>query len=344
MAAHFESYNFYLANAPRGIQIMLRYIFLFALIMGCAALPAQRSTASVTKKIDGIFVSTFGDSTKQPIIFIHGGPGFNAKDFEVTTAEKLAELGFFVVSYDERGQGRSDATESANFTYRQYADDLAAIIAILNIEKPILIGHSHGGPIAIKFDEQYPALAKAIILVGAPVNFCSSMESLYSNCAERYKVVGHDDYAKELSAKFEILAAQKKGSKDLIAPTGSLFMHGLFGCRLYQTANPTKEEQELRKIMKENPAPMEQHSMPGFLVNESYIYRDHFSQVRMTMGRYFGIYGDEDGLLTSDVLAEIRNAVGESRFHLVKGSSHAVYVDQQADFLKTVKEIALSLE
>jgi proline iminopeptidase len=323
---------------------MLRYISLFLLIFGCAAVPAQRSPASFEQMINGLFVSTYGESTDQPVIFVHGGPGFNAKDFEVTTAEGLAELGFYIVSYDERGQGRSDSTKSANYTYKQYANDLADIIAKLKIERPILVGHSHGGPIAIKFDEHYPQLAKAIILVGAPVNFWSSMESLYSNCAERYKAGGHYKYAEELKAKFEILASQNEGSKDLIEPTGSLFMHGLFGCRFYQTANPTKEEQVLRKIIKENSAPMEQESMPGFLVNESYIFRDHFPQVRKNVGKYFGIYGTEDGLFTPGVLAEIRGAVGESRFHMVNGASHAVYVDQQAEFLKLVKDIAVGLK
>jgi len=322
---------------------MLRYIFLLVLIVGCAAPTARRSTASVSRQVDEMFVSTFGDSTKQSIIFIHGGPGFNAKDFEVTTAEKLANLGFYVVTYDQRGQGRSDPTDNKTYNYKKYSDDLRSIISNLRLSKPILIGHSHGGPIAIKFDEHYPKLAKAVVLVGAPVSFWNSMESLKANCSARYNSPDLEKYAKEIEEYFEILSKQQKGSKELIEPTNKFFLHGLFGCKLYQTANPSREESELKQIMKENPAPTEENSMPGFLINESYIYLDHFPQVRKSPGRYFGIYGDEDGLFTRVVLSKIEEAVGRQRFHLVKASSHSVYIDQQAEFLRIVNGIATAL-
>lgn len=318
---------------------MLRYIALFLVIVGCSSISAQRSTASESKKIDGLFVSTFGDSTKQPIIFVHGGPGFNSRDFEVTTAEKLAALGYYVVSYDQRGQGRSDPTESKSYSYKQYADDLSAITKNLNLKSPILIGHSHGGPISIKFDEYYPNIAKAVVLVSAPVNFWNSMLDLFSNCSARYKTAHQEKYLEDLSKKFTLLSKQNKGSWDLVEPTGALFMHGLFGCRLYQTSKPTAEELALKKLISENAAPLDQHSMPGFLVNESYIYRDHLAQVKKSRGRYFGIYGNEDGLFAPATLSGMRNAIGSTRFHLVRGASHAVYVDQQKEFLQLLHEI-----
>lgn len=122
-------------------------------------------------KIGGMHVNAYGDPRNQPIVFVHGGPGYNSWDFEFTTARPLSEQGYYVVVYDQRGQGRSDAADSKGFDYRQYADDLKEIIDGLKLKEPVLIGHSHGGPITIKFDEFYPHVAKKIILVesGSPV-------------------------------------------------------------------------------------------------------------------------------------------------------------------------------
>ena len=46
--------------------------------------------------------------------------------FEGTTAQKLADLGFYVIAYDRRGEGRS-ADPNATFTYNEAFQDLNAI-------------------------------------------------------------------------------------------------------------------------------------------------------------------------------------------------------------------------
>lgn len=137
---------------------------------------------------DTLFTKTFGTSTNPALIFVHGGPGFNSWDFELTTAQKLADEGFYVVVYDQRGQGRSDETDLKNFNYTTYAADLKNLIDTLKLKNPTLIGHSHGGPISINFDIQYPGIARAIILVGAPINFFGSMKSIFENCSHRYMI------------------------------------------------------------------------------------------------------------------------------------------------------------
>ena len=35
-----------------------------------------------------IYTKTFGNSKNKPIIFLHGGPGYNSVSFEATTAQK----------------------------------------------------------------------------------------------------------------------------------------------------------------------------------------------------------------------------------------------------------------
>lgn len=53
-----------------------------------------------------LYIKTFGDPHHPAIVFIHGGPRGNSVLFEGTTAQKLADKGFYVIVYDRRGEGR----------------------------------------------------------------------------------------------------------------------------------------------------------------------------------------------------------------------------------------------
>lgn len=328
---------------------MLQTLLLSALILTSCATSSQRQPSNIELDSSGtkinLYLKTFGEPTNPSIIFIHGGPGYNSFDFEVTTAERLSQRGFYVVVYDQAGQGRSQETESYN--YKKYADDLNAIISALKLSKPILIGHSHGGPIAIKFDEFYPQLAKAIILLSAPIHFWDSMKDLYENCSGYYLRSGKSESKENLTRNFRILQAFKVGNLELVEPLANVFQHGLFGCKLYSTTKPTDDEKRLRELIGSGQPPLETLSMPGFLVNESYIYRNHLPYVEKHKNRFFAIYGKEDGLFSQTTLFNIKKAVKSQdmqHFYIIDGASHAVYIDQQQKFLDLVVNINSSLK
>ena len=83
-----------------------------------------------------IYSKTYGQSENPAIIFIHGGPRGNSTLFEGTTAQKLAEKGFYVIVYDRRGEGRSIDT-TATFTYQEAIKDLNELYKNYNIKKRI---------------------------------------------------------------------------------------------------------------------------------------------------------------------------------------------------------------
>ena len=67
-------------------------------------------------KAQPIYTKAYGDSTNPAIIYIHGGPGYNAVSFEITTAKELSEKGFNVICYDRRGEGRSINSDARFFS------------------------------------------------------------------------------------------------------------------------------------------------------------------------------------------------------------------------------------
>jgi pimeloyl-ACP methyl ester carboxylesterase len=69
-----------------------------------------------------------------------------------------------VTALDPRGFGKSDRPESG-YHVRDFADDLARFCKQVGIEKPVVIGHSLGGGIAVELAARYPLLPRALVLV-----------------------------------------------------------------------------------------------------------------------------------------------------------------------------------
>jgi pimeloyl-ACP methyl ester carboxylesterase len=77
-----------------------------------------------------------------------------------TWAPVARSLDARVVRYDHRGHGRSAAVDPASMTIDQLADDLAAVIAAVAPEGPlVLAGHSMGGMAIMALGERHPGVA-----------------------------------------------------------------------------------------------------------------------------------------------------------------------------------------
>jgi pimeloyl-ACP methyl ester carboxylesterase len=69
-----------------------------------------------------------------------------------------------VTALDLRGVGRSDSPPDG-YSIPELADDVAALCAEVGIEKPVVVGHSLGGMLAVDLAARYPSLARALVLV-----------------------------------------------------------------------------------------------------------------------------------------------------------------------------------
>ncbi|NWB97053.1 alpha/beta hydrolase [Pseudomonas gingeri] len=80
--------------------------------------------------------------TGQPIVFSHGWP-LNADSWE-SQMIFLASRGYRVIAHDRRGHGRSSQPWFGN-DMDTYADDLAQLIELLDLQNVVLFGFSTGG-------------------------------------------------------------------------------------------------------------------------------------------------------------------------------------------------------
>lgn len=130
------------------------------------------------------YTKVFGDSTSKPLIFLHGGPGSNAGSFELTTAQEIADMGYFVILYDRRGEGRS-ADLKAKYTFRQTFDDLNDLYKRFGIKRATLIGYSFGGLLATLYAEKYSDKVSSLVLVSSLL----SLQDTYAAILDRSGVV-----------------------------------------------------------------------------------------------------------------------------------------------------------
>lgn len=96
----------------------------------------------------------------KPMIILHGLFGFS--DNWQTHAKKFAEY-YRVILVDLRNHGHSDWSD--DFSYKIMAEDVHELCENLELEDPIILGHSMGGKVAMWFAQMYDDLVEKLIVV-----------------------------------------------------------------------------------------------------------------------------------------------------------------------------------
>jgi proline iminopeptidase len=114
--------------------------------------------------VSGPSVIPQGDTTvERPVVVaVHGGPGLDHIMLKSTLAP-LAE-DFQILYLDLRGHGRSDRSSAESWNLRTWADDLRRLCDALGLRKPVVLGSSFGGDVALSYAAQFPEHPGGVIL------------------------------------------------------------------------------------------------------------------------------------------------------------------------------------
>ncbi len=113
--------------------------------------------------VNGIKLYYEVHGTGRPLVLLHGGLGSGEMFGPALTA--LAE-GHQVILPDLQGHGRT-ADIDRPIDVRLMADDIAALIRELGLEKPDVVGYSLGGGVAFWTAVKYPELIGKLVIVSA---------------------------------------------------------------------------------------------------------------------------------------------------------------------------------
>jgi proline iminopeptidase len=121
------------------------------------------------------FWSHGGSPGSEALVLVNGGPGLGHESMD-PLQDALASPAWQVVTYDQRGIGRSTAPGTAAFTPDEYVADLETLRRRLGKERLHLLGHSFGGMVALLYLDRHPDRVASLILVDPGVANLDAMQ------------------------------------------------------------------------------------------------------------------------------------------------------------------------
>ncbi len=110
---------------------------------------------------NGISLYYEQDGNGSPLLFISGSGG-DLRNKPNQFDSPLADA-FKLIGYDQRGLGQSDKPEGA-YTMAEYADDAAALLDALGLDRVPVVGVSFGGMVGQELVLRHPDRVEAIVL------------------------------------------------------------------------------------------------------------------------------------------------------------------------------------
>jgi pimeloyl-ACP methyl ester carboxylesterase len=114
-------------------------------------------------EVNGINLYFETHGTGQPLILLHGGLG-SGEMFGPTLTELARQ--HQVITVDLQGHGRT-ADIDRPIDIRLMADDIAALIDHLKLDKPDVVGYSLGGGVALFTAVKYPEKVRRLVVASA---------------------------------------------------------------------------------------------------------------------------------------------------------------------------------
>ncbi|QGA80901.1 alpha/beta fold hydrolase [Candidatus Nanohalobium constans] len=131
----------------------------------------------------------------KPIIFIHGWLG-SKKFWKLITP--YLDLDNPVIRYDQRCHGGSGCKP---FTIRELAKDLNEMIEELELDNPILVGHSMGGMTALQYAAEYENFS-GLVLLATSADTPDPENKSVEYFLEQYNELEKSEWAEEITENY----------------------------------------------------------------------------------------------------------------------------------------------
>lgn len=274
-----------------------------------------------------IYWKSFGEPLKGNILCLHGGPGAT-HDYMLPIAW-LAERGYRVVFYDQLGCGRSELPKNkALFVPETYVEEVETVRKKLKLGRPILIGSSWGGMLAIAYCLKYQRNLRAVITVGGLHNVPMTFREM-----EKMKKKLPPEVLKKIE-KYESEGDYE--NKEYQEAVMVFYKRHL--CRLESW--PEELKYSLEKISK--PVYYTMNGPNEFSIIGNIRYWDVSDKLQKINVPFLILTGKYDEV-SPKVARDMHKLIKNSKIHIFKNSSHLPFWEEKENFKAVVERFLYSI-
>ncbi|MBX7059542.1 MAG: alpha/beta hydrolase [Leptospirales bacterium] len=166
------------------------------LFAGCSfSLSRGDARAALAPEVEPQFLSSLSDGLElhyvsagrqdlPPLVFLHGSPGSWSGYLDYLKDRRLLER-FHLIAIDRPGFGESTPGHAEPSLQRQAAAIAPILQRWVSAGRSIVLGHSFGGPVAVRLAMDHPQLVRALVLVAGSID-PDQEERRWFNIAARY--------------------------------------------------------------------------------------------------------------------------------------------------------------
>ncbi len=254
-----------------------------------------------------LYYETHG--TGEPLVLI---PGFASGVWIWFKQIEELSKSFRVITFDPRGVSHSDKLQET-LTIKTIADDIAALLDTLNVERANILGASFGGFVAQEFALAYPQKTERLILCctsfGGTKHIPPSMEVLLAFALTK-------DLNTEVRVRENLLIAF---NQDYVAKHKEDVDHFCF----LRAENIVPEYAYMQQL-------------------QAAVKFDTSERVSQINAPTLVLTGDKDIIVPSQNSHNLAGQIPKAELKFIEGGSHLFFVEQADEFNQVVKEFCFS--
>ena len=307
--------------------------------------PTQPGEPGVWRVESDIDLHHFSHGTGTPLLFIHGGPGFPARELPAGLARLTGE--YEIHFYDQRGCGDStrpfDRFASSNFYQNMltldkglgigaHIADIERIRRILGRDKLIIVGHSFGGFLASLYAAEFPEHVAGLVLL-APADlvvFPQEHGGLFEEIRGLLPAERLDEYDRFVEEYLDFSSVFTKSEAELAARNSKFaeFFRLATGADAAAATQPSDQ------------------AAGGWMVTAVYLslglQHDYSAALRGVTAPVLLVHGDAD-LVPVSVSQGYAELFPNARVSVIEGAGHMTFDDRPDEFADVVGEFLRTL-
>lgn len=254
--------------------------------------------------LNGVFITIEEQGEGVPLVLVHGFPLSHAMWQEQLAVAGQGGLGpTRLIVLDMRGFGASEVPPGP-YDMETYADDLVALLDLLELEQAVVGGLSMGGYVTFAFLRRYPERVRGLVLANT-------------------RATADSDEAR----------ANRETNAQMVEAQGSSAIADKMLPNLLSPDAPPEQHASLRRIIERNHPQGIMAALRGMaLRSDSTDLLPHIRVPTLVIG------GEHDALTPPDAMRELQAAIPGSQLAMLPGAGHVSNRDNPAAFNAAIAE------